>query len=529
MTVGTGRRARRLRRRNPGSAAHPGTIPAGAGGVTDGPCRRPGDSPNVRMDRVLQEVALTGAVGDLAAVEVADVAFDHRAVRPGALYCCVPGQRTDGHRFAGAAVAAGAVGLLADRPVDVPVPQAIVPSGGVRPAMAAASCRLWGDPSRRLVTVGVTGTNGKTSVTHLLAAAFEAAGRRTAVIGTLSGARTTPEAPDLQRRLAQALSDGDQAATIEVSSHALVQHRVGGTHFAAGVFTNLAHDHLDFHGSMAAYFEAKAALFEQEDCALAVVNRDDPWGRQLLERLSGAGRPVVSYGADDATDVETGRRGSAFTWRGQRVALALPGLFQVHNALAAASTAEALGLATDEVAAGLAAAGPVPGRFQVVAGPPETAATVVVDFAHTPDALRAALASARRLAGEGRLVCVFGCGGDRDRAKRGVMGAVAAEGADVVVVTSDNARSEAPGAIIDDVLAGVAGVVERGTGPEVVVEEDRRRAIEQGLRRAGAGDVVLVAGKGHETTMESGGRVVPFDDRVVAAELAAELARGGAR
>lgn len=490
------------------------------------------------MDLVLRDVALTGAVGDLATVEVDDVVYDHRAVTKGALFCCVPGQRADGHAFAAAAVAAGATGLLVERQLDLPVAQAVVAPGSVRPAMAAAACRLFGDPSHRMTVVGVTGTNGKTSVTHLLAAVLQAAGTSTTVIGTLSGARTTPEAPDLQRQLAAAAAEGFGAAAIEVSSHALAQHRVSGTRFAAGVFTNLGQDHLDYHGSMTAYFEAKAALFEREDCALAVVNRDDTWGRRLLERLSPRAVRVVTYGIDDAGGLVSDGASSRFVWRGQPVVLPVPGRFQVHNALAAATTAEALGVDTGTVAAGLGAARPVPGRFEVVAAPPEFDSTVVVDFAHTPDALRAALDSARRLAGDGRVLCVFGCGGDRDRDKRATMGAVAAAGADVVVVTSDNTRSEAPRAIIDDVLRGVqppAAADGTATGPsgarrpEVVVEEDRRTAIASALDRSAAGDVVLVAGKGHETTMEAGGRAVPFDDRVVSRALVAERVRGGTR
>lgn len=482
----------------------------------------PGREPTVRMDLVLSGVALTGAVGDLGAVEVTDVVQDHRAVTAGALFCCVPGSRADGHDYAGAAVAAGAAALLVERPLDLPVPQAVVPPGDVRPAMAAAACRFFGEPSHGLTVVGVTGTNGKTSVTHLVAAVLGAAGRPATVIGTLNGARTTPEAPDLQRRLAGARAEGFTAVAVEVSSHALVQHRVAGTRFAVGVFTNLSQDHLDYHRSMEDYFEAKAGLFDREECAGAVVNRDDPWGRRLVERLAGSGRPVATYGMADAEDVVSDSDGSTFRWRGQQVELRVPGHFQVGNALAAATVAEVLGLDPVSVAAGLASVGPVRGRFEVVVAPPAYPATVVVDFAHTPEALRTAIDSARRLAGAGHVLCVFGCGGDRDVDKRGAMGQVAADGADVVVVTSDNARSEPPRAIIDQVVGGIG--LEARRRVTLVVEEDRRAAIAEALARAEAGDVVLVAGKGHETTIEAGGVVIPFDDRVVAAELAAERA-----
>ncbi len=469
----------------------------------------------MRMDRLLQDVVLVGARGDIGAPEIGSVAYDHRDVEPGALFCCVAGASHDGHRYAAQAVAAGAVGVLGERPVDVAVPQALVAPGQVRPAMALASCRLWGQPSRDLTTIGVTGTNGKTSVTYLTAAALQAGGLPTVVIGTLSGARTTPEAPDLQRRLAAAVADGCRAAAVEVSSHALVQSRVHGTWFSAAVFTNLAHEHLDYHGTMEAYFEAKASLFDAERCALAVVNADDPWGRRLVERLAGTGVAVTTFSLEEAVDVQVGGGPTRFTWRGRRVELGVRGAFQVPNALAAATAAAAVGVAEDDVVAGLAAAGPVPGRFEVVAGPPASPVTVVVDFAHTTDALVAALASARQVAGSGRVLCVFGCGGDRDRDKRPRMGAAAAEHADVVVITSDNPRGEDPEAIIAAVRVGI----EPGRS-DVWVVADRRAAIELAVGAARPGDVVLVAGKGHETTIERAGRVVPFDDRAVAAAAA---------
>ncbi len=480
----------------------------------------------MRMDRVLEDVALVGALGDLGAPEVRSIAYDHRAVEPGALFCCVAGHTHDGHSFAAKAVAAGAVGVVAERPVEVGVPQAIVAPGQVRPAMAAASCRMWGDPSRTLTTIGVTGTNGKTSVTYLAAAALEAGGRPTVVIGTLSGARTTPEAPDLQRQLAAAVGSGCQAAAVEVSSHALVQNRVHGTWFAAGVFTNLAHEHLDYHGSMEAYFEAKAALFEVEHCAAAVVNGDDPWGRILIERLAAARVPTATFSLADARDLVVGDGRTRFTWRGRRVELGVPGAFQVPNALAAATTAAVVGVAEDDIVAGLAGAGPIPGRFEIVAAPPASPATVVVDFAHTTDALVAVLTSARRMAGGDRVLCVFGCGGDRDRDKRPRMGAAAADNADVVVITSDNPRGEDPGAIIREIRSGISA----GAATIVEVVPDRRAAIERAVSLARPGDVVVVAGKGHETTIEQEGRVAPFDDRAVAAEAAraatAEVRRG---
>jgi UDP-N-acetylmuramoyl-L-alanyl-D-glutamate--2,6-diaminopimelate ligase len=494
------------------------TIPAGTGIATDRPCRHRRGSSIVQLDQLLQDVATTRHDAALPAVAVSTIAFDHRRVVEGALFCCLRGEHHDGHEFAAAAVEKGAVALLVDHQLPLSVPQVVVGADEVRRVMAIASCRLWGEPSRTLTTVGVTGTNGKTSVTHLLAAVLEAADRPTTVIGTLSGARTTPEAPDLQCQLAASLASGQRAAAVEVSSHALVQARVHGTWFAAGVFTNLAHDHLDFHGTMEAYFAAKALLFEEEHCAQAVVNGDDRWGRVLVERLQRRGVRVRTYSLDDAGDIESDAQRTAFSWRGHRVSMTMAGGFQVANALAAATTAAALGVEDDTIVAGLARARPVPGRFEVVAGPPSVPFTVVVDFAHTPDALAAALYSARAITGPGGQVrCVFGCGGDRDRAKRPDMGSVAAAGADMVVVTADNARGEDVGRIADEVMAGIGVEARRRTS----VLLDRRAAIEAAVNRSSPGDVVLVAGKGHERTLDVGGRSVPFDDRQVAVDAVA--------
>lgn len=471
------------------------------------------------MDQVLQDVAPLRAVGALASTEITAVDYDHRRVRPGSLFCCVRGARHDGHDFASAAVERGATGLVVERELAIAAPQAIVGPGQIRMAMAAASAQLWGHPSRALTTIGVTGTNGKTSVTHLVAAVLAAAGRPTCVIGTLSGARTTPEAPDLQRQLAAALASGRRAAAVEVSSHALVQLRVRGTRFAVGVFTNLAHDHLDYHRTMERYFEAKASLFEHEECRAAVLDADDPWVATLGERLAHRALPLEWYSAGEASEVELSREETRFVWRGRPVRLALAGAFQVSNALAAAHVGLVLGLDEAEVVEGLGSAGKVPGRFEVVAGPPEVPVTVVVDFAHTPEALAGALATARALAGRsGRVLCVFGCGGDRDHDKRAPMGAAALAGADLLVVTSDNARTEDPARIAADVVAGF----DQAARARTTTILDRAAAISEALSAADDGDVVLVAGKGHETTQEIGGRTIAFDDRQVAARVVAE-------
>jgi UDP-N-acetylmuramoyl-L-alanyl-D-glutamate--2,6-diaminopimelate ligase len=350
-----------------------------------------------------------------------------------------------------------------------------------------------------------------------LRSVLEADGRRTGVIGTLTGARTTPEATDLQATLAAMRDDGDAAVAMEVSSHALALHRVDGTWFAVAVFTNLSRDHLDFHADLDDYFEAKARLFTPDRCGHAVVDVDGRYGRELARRTQAAGIPTTPFRAADAADLNISAAGSRFRWHGVPVQLGLGGRFNVANALAAAEAAAVLGVADDVVAGGLAAAGPVPGRFEVVdAGQPFA---VVVDYAHTPDGLDHVLTSAREVAGEGHVVVVFGCGGDRDRTKRPAMGDVASRLADVVVLTSDNPRSEDPGAIIEEVAAGMGSL-----GP-VTIEPDRRAAIAVALDAARRGDVVVVAGKGHETTQTIGETVIPFDDREVVREELAELRR----
>ncbi|MHB8682398.1 MAG: UDP-N-acetylmuramoyl-L-alanyl-D-glutamate--2,6-diaminopimelate ligase [Acidimicrobiales bacterium] len=469
------------------------------------------------MDRLLEAVEIVDTRGDLAAVDVTSVELDSRSVAPGALFCCVVGRVHDGHAFVADAVAAGAVGLLVERPLPLDVAQAVVAPGSVRGAMAGAARTLYGDPATALTTVGVTGTNGKTTVTHLVAAVLETHGMPTAVIGTLDGPRTTPEAPVLQRLLAEARDGGRRAVSMEVSSHALAEGRVAGIRFDVAVFTNLSHDHLDYHHTMEEYFAAKATLFTPEHAVAGVVNADDPYGRRLLQE---ADIPLVPFSAADAQDVADTGSGTRLRWRGHEVVLRLRGEYHVANALAAATAASVLGVPDDVVAAGLVAAGPVPGRFEVV--DVEAPFTVVVDYAHTPDGLRAALASARRLAGAGRVLCVFGAGGDRDRDKRPAMGEAVARGADLVFLTSDNPRREDPQAIIADVRRGM------GEGGDVVVEPDRGAAIASAVAAARPGDVVLVAGKGHERTIERDGVLTPFDDVEVSARAVVARLGGSA-
>ncbi len=473
------------------------------------------------MADLLGDVEVDGIRGDPATTEVHSVELDSRQVTPGALFCCVPGARTDGHRHAGGAVSRGATALLCEHFLELGVTQVRVVPGGIRPAMAAVASAFHGHPSRSLTTVGVTGTNGKTTVTQLVRAILEADGRATGVIGTLDGARTTPEAPALQAELARFVSDGKQAVAMEVSSHALDAHRVDGITFSVGAFTNLSREHLDHHGTMERYYAAKAALFDPVRCERAVVFVDDPWGARLAGELMDRNAiPVRCVRRAEAEEVSLSVGATGFRWRGRQVSLPLSGGFNVDNALVAAAVGVTLGVGESQVAAGLDAAPVVPGRMEVVPSPAPVA--VLVDYAHTPAGLAVALDAARALADGGRVLCVFGCGGDRDPGKRPEMGAVASQHADVVILTSDNPRSEDPEAILDQVRAGIA------PGTDLAVEPERSTAIRAAVDRARAGDVVLLAGKGHEVTQTVAGRTVPFDDRVEAAAALEERFGGSA-
>ncbi len=457
---------------------------------------------------MLGDLRVRALRGDPEGVDIVAVGHDSGSVVAGSLFCCVRGATVDGHDFAAPAVAAGAVALLVERFLDLNPDVVQVAVDDVRRGMAGAAAALHGHPSQRMAVVGITGTNGKTTTAHFLQAVLDADGRRAAVIGTLSGVRTTPAAPELQAHLAELAGEGFTAVAMEVSSHALVQHRVDAIRFAVAVFTNLSQDHLDFHGTMEQYFAAKASLFHAERAAVGVVNADDPWGRRLLES---ARLPTRPFSLADAVGLQVDRQGSSFTWLGESVRLRLAGPVNVANALAAAAAARELGVEPAAVARGLSELEFVRGRNQPVdRGQPFS---VLVDYAHTPDALEQTLAGARAMAGDRRVLVVFGCGGDRDRAKRPLMGEVATRLADLAVLTSDNPRSEDPAAIIDAVRAGVRR-------PEVLtVEPDRRAAIALALAAACPGDVVVVAGKGHETTQVTGTTVAPFDDRAVAAQI----------
>jgi UDP-N-acetylmuramoyl-L-alanyl-D-glutamate--2,6-diaminopimelate ligase len=453
-----------------------------------------------------------------ARIPVAEVAFDSRQVVRGTLFFCVPGANADGHDFASQAVRSGATALVVERWLDLDAPQILVPS--TRSAMGPMSATVLGDPARSLTIVGITGTNGKTTIVHLLDAMFRAAGRRTGAIGTVGAhvageavplARTTPEAPDLHRLLGRMRDAGVTTVAMEVSSHALDQGRVGGVVFDAAVFTNLSQDHLDHHGSMESYFGAKATLFAQDRTRHAVLNLDDAWGRRLLD----VPVPVTTFGLDPAADVRAeGVRvrmdGLVFRVDGREVTSPLRGVFNVSNCLAAIAASGVVGVDADAAIEGLASAGHVPGRMEPVVSGQDF--LVVVDYAHTPDSIRTVLAAARPLA-TGRVIVVFGCGGDRDRAKRSPMGAAATEGADLTVITTDNPRSEDPSEIIAEIERGAAA-----SGGDFVVEPDRRAAIRLALQEARSGDVVVVAGRGHESRQEVEDGSIPFDDRVVVRE-----------
>jgi UDP-N-acetylmuramoyl-L-alanyl-D-glutamate--2,6-diaminopimelate ligase len=477
---------------------------------------------------------LTGLEGDPGTV-VTGLTYDSASVTPGDLFFCVPGTRADGHDFAASAVDAGAAALVAERPLDVTVPVIIVSDS--RRAMGRIASGFYGRPSEKLLLLGVTGTNGKTTTAFLIDAILRADGRTTGLVGTIEtriagkarpGVRTTPESLDLHALFAEMVEVGVDSVAMEVTSHALALHRVEGLRFGAAAFTNLTQDHLDFHGGMEDYFEAKRELFKSYRLERGAANVDEVYGRKLLDATD---VPCIGFGiapeADvRARDVELGVSGSTFrmtTPKGDvAVASSLVGSFNVSNCLAAAATCLQAGIGLDAIERGLGSGVAIPGRFEAVDAGQDF--SVVVDYAHTPDSLDNVLRAARGLAerSRGRVVALFGCGGDRDRGKRPLMGAVAARLADVVVVTSDNPRSEDPAAIIDEILEGV--VAEKAGGPDGVFV-DRREAIGFAVGAAQPGDVVVIAGKGHETGQEFRDRKVPFDDRTVAREALEALGR----
>jgi UDP-N-acetylmuramoyl-L-alanyl-D-glutamate--2,6-diaminopimelate ligase len=478
-------------------------------------------------------------------VAVTGITHDSAAVLPGDLYAALPGSHTHGARFADRAVAAGAVGVVTDE-----TGRSIVDAGGSfetpvlvvgdpRARLGGVASWIYGEPSKQLRVLGVTGTNGKTTTSYLLDAGLRAAGEKTGLVGTIEtrigewvfpSARTTPEAPDLQALLAVMVERAVSSVSMEVSSHALALHRVDGTAFEVVAFSNLSQDHLDFHADLDDYFNAKARLFTSQFAKAGVVNVDDEHGRRLLG-LAEIPLTTVSATTRDAqwwlSDVSHGRdTGSQFVVHGPdvvaSVSIRLPGAFNVANALLAFVTLVVTGVDPQAAARGIADVLVVPGRMEAVSvAQPFTA---LVDYAHTPDAVVTLLTTLRPTT-TGRLIIVLGCGGDRDRAKRPLMGAAAARLADVAVLTSDNPRSEEPEQILAAMLDGAMEVASEQRG-EVIVELDRLTAIQIAVSRARAGDVVVVAGKGHEQGQEVGGVVYPFDDRTVLRAALAALTNG---
>jgi UDP-N-acetylmuramoyl-L-alanyl-D-glutamate--2,6-diaminopimelate ligase len=481
----------------------------------------------MELDALIRALAPSDVIGQRP-IEIEDLAYDSRRAVEGALFFCVRGERVDGHDLAAGAVAAGAAALVVERPLDVAVPQVLVED--VRAAMAVGADAFFGAPTERLEVAGVTGTNGKTTTAFVLRSILEAAGRPTGLVGTIEwvvggkprpAPHTTPEAIDLQRLLREMVDSGDDAVVLEASSHGSHFRRLDRVRFDALVFTNLTQDHLDLHADMEDYFQAKRRLFTGVTPPPAAVNMGDPYGRRLAEELEGAHRaPLVTFGLRPEAQVRAdgfvlGRHGSQLTAAGIEIETPLLGVFNVENVLGAIAAGLLLDLDDDAISEGVSSVRGVPGRCEAVdEGQPFA---VVVDYAHTPDALDTVLQAARDL-GTGRLVLVFGAGGDRDRDKRRAMGQIARARADTLVVTSDNPRSEDPLAIIEEIV--------QGTGADVAIDPDRRTAIASALAGAAPGDVVVIAGKGHEQGQEIAGVVHPFDDRDVA-RLALRTIRAG--
>jgi UDP-N-acetylmuramoyl-L-alanyl-D-glutamate--2,6-diaminopimelate ligase len=495
--------------------------------------------------RALATVVAGSTIAGDADLVITGLAYHTRDVVPGTLFFCIPGLATDGHDFAPEAVAQGAAALVCERPLGLGATEVHVPSA--RGAMALMAARFLGEPSRELSVAGVTGTNGKTTCAYLLAGIFGAAGLPAALLGTVVNRiggidypvqLTTAESLDLQRMFRSMVDAGDRACAMEVSSHALALGRSEGIDFDAVIFTNLTRDHLDFHEDLEDYYGAKRRLFLSEGGrrpqAAAVVNTGGEWGRRLAaecRQVYGDDLWTCAFAGEAdaealALDVQCGADGSRFTLAVERLGLRerlqvrLAACFNVENALVAATAALAMGLPVDAVRTGLAGISGVPGRFEAVrAGQPFT---VVVDYSHTPDSLENALDAARTVA-QGRVLVVFGCGGDRDRGKRPLMGEIAVRLSDLAFVTSDNPRGEDPLAIIAEIVAGVPDEFR----PRLVVEQDRHAAIALALDAARPGDVVVIAGKGHEQGQIIGDRKVPFDDGAVAREHLAALWGGG--
>jgi UDP-N-acetylmuramoyl-L-alanyl-D-glutamate--2,6-diaminopimelate ligase len=442
-------------------------------------------------------------------VEVTGVNHDSRSVTQGDLFACISGAEHDGHTYATEAINGGAAALLVDRELNLAIPQIVV--ADVRKAIGFASAAVYGHPSKQMKVIGITGTAGKTTVAQALAQTLKACGESTGVIGTLEGSHTTPEAPEFQKKLSQMQSRGDEWVCVEVSSHGLEFGRVQGTEFAASVFTNLSPEHLDFHKDMERYFLAKRRLFDQGS-GLAVVSVADEWGKRLsreLQEIGHQGLVVVEPNMVENPQLDVQR--SSFIWRGKQIRTPLLGRFNLFNLLLVGETLKGLGLEEEMIASGLEKVEPVKGRMELVTSPGSEIA-VIVDYSHKPEALAQALRTLRTIS-SGHVWVVFGAGGDRDPKKRPLMGQIAAELADQIVVTSDNPRSEDPSDIAKQI---VSGMDQASTGPKILLE--RAEAIQFAVNHATTGDSVLIAGKGHETYQITGSQQLPFDDTEVVKE-----------
>jgi UDP-N-acetylmuramoyl-L-alanyl-D-glutamate--2,6-diaminopimelate ligase len=463
----------------------------------------------MQLGDILDDVSIDVATSSL---EISRVEIDSRRCGPGALFFAMPGTHQHGASFAREAVALGAECVVGALKMDLDAPIVVVPESQMPALLAHASAAISGHPETKTKLVGVTGTNGKTSVTTILASLAQALNWNAASIGTLTNERTTPAGPELYRTLAQLVAGFDperahSVVALEVSSHALHQRRIEGLRFCVAAFTNLSHDHLDYHGTMEEYFLTKARLFHTEYAQHAVIWVDDPYGERLSELTD---LPLTRVSRGDASEVMSSPRGSTFFWRQHLVNSPLVGGYNVDNALMAMAIMSALGAEDAQIAASMRDVHSVPGRFDVLYG---RGITVIVDYAHTPDGLERLLDDVRTLEPDGRLITVFGAGGDRDRSKRPEMGRAASRVSDLTIITSDNPRSEDPDDIIDAVMSGV------GPDARVIRESDRRQAIALAIESANAGDVVVLAGKGHESTQTVGELVIPMDDREIAKEL----------
>ncbi|TEB13126.1 UDP-N-acetylmuramoyl-L-alanyl-D-glutamate--2,6-diaminopimelate ligase [Pelotomaculum propionicicum] len=487
---------------------------------------------------LLEAVEVCATAGD-PAVPVKGIAYDSRQVEPGFLFVAVKGFKADGHEYINEAIKNGAVAVVTQREADLPPGLAWALTPDTRLALALLAARFYGYPSSKMKMIGITGTNGKTTTTNLVAAVLSAAGQKTGLIGTIHNRigdrilpvkHTTPESLDLQRLLADMAAEGVGTCIMEVSSHALALHRVAGCEFDVAVFTNFTQDHLDFHENMEDYLETKLGLFKslalpgvKKQGKYAVVNIDDA---RAAEFIRSAGVPVYTYGIESQADVraegiEVSARGVNFTARGRwgscPLKLKITGLFNVYNTLAAFAVTAALGIPANTIRDTLEATGGVAGRFELVDKGQDFA--VIVDYAHTPDGLENILKTAVQIT-RGRLITVFGCGGDRDRTKRPLMGQIAAKYSDFVIITSDNPRTEDPLGIIDEIENGLKPAANEC---RYTVEPDRRKAIRAAVKAARPGDVVVIAGKGHEDYQIIGTRKFPFDDRLEAAQALEEL------